>query len=106
MKSDALAISTFGSANYEALPKSVLAQIAYHFAQRIAGEEGNRDAAMAAIATEWDALHANGIVSQKPKKMETVEQEIARFEGYAINGKLTCWQEDRLATLRAMLAAR
>jgi hypothetical protein len=78
-KLDAQAIQAFGTANYEAMPKSVLAMIAYSFAQRLT-QDGDRDAVMAEIACEWDALHANGIVPQKPKPLETMEQEAARIE--------------------------
>lgn len=80
LKADGAAINAFGEANYDAMPKSVLALIAFSFAQRIT-EDGDRDAVMAEIAREWDALHASGIVPQKPKRLETMDQEAGRLAG-------------------------
>ena len=80
-KADTAAINTYGSKNYET-PKSVFAMVAYHLAQRIAGTE-DRDAIMKVITDEWDALHANGIVPQKPRHFQTVAEEIAYHEGLA-----------------------
>lgn len=103
LKADATAFGTFGEINYAAMPKSVLALIAYSFAKRIT-EDGNRDAVLAEIAREWDALHANGIVPQKPKRLETLEQEAARLESYPAThrvGGLGEANRARIAALRA-----
>lgn len=51
--------------HYDKMPKSVLAAIALSLAF-IAVEEESFDKANARIAEEWEALHANGIVPQKP----------------------------------------
>lgn len=46
-------------------PKSVLAAIAFSLAMRISGD--NPEDAAKLLRDEWAALHANGIVPQKPK---------------------------------------
>ncbi len=105
-KLDAAAAAAFGSENYAAMPKSVLALIAYSFAQRLT-EDGNRDAVLAEIAREWDALHANGIVPQKPKRLETLAQEADRIEGYAATQRDDAFgrhNRERVADLRAQIA--
>ena len=107
MKSDGHAVQAFGEMNYEAMPKSVLAMLAYSFAQRLT-HDGNRDAIMAEIAREWDALHANGIVPQKPKRLETAAQEADRIEGYSMTqcqDRLGEVNRERVASLRAMAGA-
>lgn len=103
LKSDDAAFNAFGEVNYAAMPKSVLAMIAYSFAQRLT-EDGDRDAVLAEIAREWDALHANGIVPQKPKRLETMEQEAARLESYPATHRPDALGESnrkRIAELRA-----
>jgi uncharacterized protein (DUF608 family) len=102
-KADTDAILAFGADNYAAMPKSVLAMIAYSFAQRIT-QDGDRDQVMAEIAREWDALHASGIVPQKPKRLETMEQEAARLESYPATHRqdgLGASNRARIAELRA-----
>lgn len=103
LKADAAAYNAFGEVNYAAMPKSVLAMIAYSFAQRIT-QDGDRDQIMAEIAREWDALHASGIVPQKPKALETMDQEAARLESYPAThreGGLGEHNRRRIAELRA-----
>jgi len=46
--------------------KTVFMAIALSFALRIT--EGNIDAARQLVMNEWQALHDNGIVPQKPRK--------------------------------------
>ena len=66
---------------FDNCPKAVLFAIAQQFGMRIA-DEFTADAALATIRAEWDALHANGLVPQKPfnveKKMVAIEAYIAR----------------------------
>jgi len=51
---------------YDRTPKAVLAAIAVSYAS-CGGD--NLDEAQAAILAEWNALHWNGIVPQKPPKV-------------------------------------
>jgi hypothetical protein len=51
-------------ATYENMPKTVLAAIAVAFAAQLEG--GDLKKAEKKIMKEWDVLHANGIVPQKP----------------------------------------
>jgi hypothetical protein len=58
--------------------KTVWMAIAFSFAARILEGEAERDPSKAAdlCLTEWTALHANGIVPQKPKRTRNA---IGRF---------------------------
>jgi hypothetical protein len=52
-------------------PKSVWQALAFSLAMRIC--EDNSDRAVAEVEEEWRLLHAQGIVSQKPRKTEKVD---------------------------------
>jgi len=66
---------------FDACPKAVLFAIAQQFAMRV-GDDFSAEGALATMRAEWDALHANGLVPQKPfnveRKMEQVAAYIAR----------------------------
>lgn len=98
---DKAAIDTYGCKNFEA-PKSVFAMLAFHLAQRIAGTE-DRDEVMKVLADEWAALHANGLIPQKPKTFQTVAEEIAYHDGLAaqMHGPMADWNRERADRLRA-----
>jgi hypothetical protein len=100
MKQDWGAVATYGERNYEALPKSVLALVAYYMAERITGP-GGRDEILAAIFEEWAILHDNGIVPQKAATMETRGAEAVRLRGYAkkADGAHKDWLLARAVTL-------
>lgn len=53
---------------YERCPKAVLFEIARQFAMRV-GDDFTDDGAFATLRNEWDVLHAQGIVPQKPPKI-------------------------------------
>lgn len=53
---------------FDKCPKAVLFEIARQFAMRV-GDEFTADAALKVMADEWEALHLNGIVPQKPFKL-------------------------------------
>lgn len=46
--------------------KTVWKAIAFSFAMHLAGEQG----AVGLCFSEWEALHSNGIVPQKPKRKD------------------------------------
>jgi hypothetical protein len=52
---------------FENIPKTVLAAIAVSFASRI--EECSAERTSAFIQKEWEILHLNGIVPQKPPRI-------------------------------------
>lgn len=52
---------------FDKCPKAVLFEIARQFAMLANGEE-DAEAAFARMRSEWDALHVNGVVPQKPPK--------------------------------------
>ncbi len=52
--------------DFDKTPKSVIAAIAISFALRLLDD--NLDAAAEMIADEWQTLHQNGIVPQRPPK--------------------------------------
>lgn len=58
-------VSTLGR-DFTETPKTVYAAIALSFAMRLTGDDWN--AAKALLANEWETLHANGILPQKPRK--------------------------------------
>jgi uncharacterized protein (DUF608 family) len=47
-------------------PKTVWMAIAFSLAMLI--ENSDKDAAVARVMAEWETLHANGIVPQKPRR--------------------------------------
>ena len=51
---------------YNRIPKAVLAAVAYSFASRIIADGDSPTMIEAAILHEWDVLHQNGIVPQRP----------------------------------------
>ena len=51
--------------HFHLMPKAVLAAIAVSFALALEGTDETARA-VARIRSEWDTLHANGIVPQKP----------------------------------------
>jgi hypothetical protein len=51
---------------YALTPKAVYAAVAYSLAMRLCGDDG--EAARDLIAQEWQTLHENGLVPQKPKE--------------------------------------
>lgn len=53
---------------FDKCPKSVLFEIARQFGMRVA-DDFTADGAFAAMKTEWDVLHAQQIVPQKPPKV-------------------------------------
>ena len=52
--------------NYEKTPKAVIAAIAVSFA--LLRSEDNWDKAIERLTDEWQVLHDNGIVPQKPRQ--------------------------------------
>lgn len=50
---------------FDDTPKAVIAAIAYSLAMRLCGDD--ESAALAMLGDEWRALHAAGIVPQKPR---------------------------------------
>ncbi len=52
------------TAGYKGTPKAVFAALAYSLALRL--ESDSHDAARRLLSDEWAALHAAGIVPQKP----------------------------------------
>lgn len=54
---------------YDKIPKAVLAAVAVSFATQ-GGD--NLEQALVAVMTEWNTLHLNGIVPQKPPSGVTV----------------------------------
>ena len=63
---------------FDKVPKSVLFEIARQFAMRVA-DDFTAEAGFAEMVKEWEALHANGIVPQKPAKARTEEQIISKW---------------------------
>lgn len=63
---------------FDKVPKSVLFEIARQFAMRCA-DEFTAEAAFKTMAAEWELLHAQGIVPQKPAKARTEEQIMAKW---------------------------
>lgn len=63
---------------FDKCPKAVLFEIARQFAMRVA-DDFTEDAAFATMQNEWDVLHRQGIVPQKPAKVRTVEEILARM---------------------------
>lgn len=59
--------------DYDHTPKAVIAAVCWSIAERLSAFDDSDDAADL-IRKEWAALHANGIVPQKP---------VARVEGDA-----------------------
>lgn len=51
---------------YADTPKAVYAALAYSLALRMSDDDHDKAAAL--LGEEWAALHANGIVPQKPSK--------------------------------------
>lgn len=56
---------------FDKCPKAVLFEIARQFGMRVA-DDFSADAAFKVMQDEWQALHANGIVPQKPAKVRDV----------------------------------
>lgn len=57
---------------FDKMPKAVLAAVAISFLKRLGGGEHDTEtpaAIQASIIAEWDILHTNGIVPQKPLKV-------------------------------------
>jgi len=63
---------------FDKVPKSVLFEIARQLAMRVA-DDFTAEAAFRTMAAEWQALHDNGIVPQKPAKVRTDEQIMAKW---------------------------
>ncbi len=71
-------IGVLGGGVYEKTPKAVLAAIAVSFAARLGGEareaeDGKGDelqVAQEVVLKEWQTLYDNGIVKQKPYKLD------------------------------------
>jgi hypothetical protein len=53
---------------YDNIPKTVMAAIAVSFAIQLKGEEDFEYFIKKRIMEEWEILHQNGIVPQKPPK--------------------------------------
>ena len=63
---------------FDACPKAVLFEIARHFGMRIA-DDFTAEAAFAQMQSEWNALHANQIVPQKPLDVERAQAKIDAY---------------------------
>jgi hypothetical protein len=63
---------------FDKCPKSVLFEIARQFAMRCA-DRFTAEAAFQTMQDEWDALHANGIVPQKPFKARSDDDILAKM---------------------------
>lgn len=63
---------------FDACPKAVIFEMARQMAMLICGEE-DADKAFARMREEWAALHANGIVPQKPFDVEKAAAKRAAY---------------------------
>lgn len=63
---------------FDKCPKAVLFHIAQQFAMLVA-DDFTADAALAHMAKEWETLHANGIVPQKPARVRSEDQIVATW---------------------------
>lgn len=64
---------------FDKVPKSVLFEIARQFAMRVADDYSD-EAALATMAAEWAAIHANGLCPQKPAKVRTEDEILASWK--------------------------
>lgn len=60
------------------VPKAVLFEIARQLAMRVA-DDFTAEAAFRVMAAEWEALHVNGLVPQKPAKVRSEAQIMAKW---------------------------
>lgn len=63
---------------FDKCPKAVLFEIARQFAMRCS-DNFSAEAAFRTMQAEWDALHANGIVPQRPFMPPTDDQIIVKM---------------------------
>jgi hypothetical protein len=63
---------------FDKCPKAVLFEIARQFAMRVA-DDYTEDAAFATMQNEWDVLHSQGLVPQKPFKARSVEAILSKM---------------------------
>lgn len=70
---------------FEKVPKAVLFEIARQFAM-ICADDFTAEAAIAHMAKEWETLHENGIVPQKPAKLRSENQIVASWPEHARKG--------------------
>lgn len=71
---------------FDKCPKAVLFEIARQFGMRLA-DEFTPEAGFATMVEEWELLHANGVVPQKPKTPRT-DAEIVAAMPQALREKL------------------
>lgn len=94
---------------FDACPKSVLFEMCRQMAQLVVGEE-DADKAFARMQEEWAALHANGIVPQKPrdvaKEEAKLEAELAYRMSPEYRARVEAANEARQQMARDILARR
>jgi len=82
---------------FDKVPKSVLFEIARQFGMRVA-DDFTAEAAFAAMVNEWELLHVNGIVPQKPAKARSERDIVVSWLKRNPNSKIA---RDRLAEIDA-----
>ncbi len=63
---------------FDQCPKAVLFEIARQFGMRVA-DDFSTEAAFKVMAEEWAALHANGICPQKPARVRSNDEILAKM---------------------------